>query len=136
VNSAVVWVYQLSSKEWNQDLYRLGVLEGERVAWPVGKKQSELEPEPGERIVCWWAKTGAPEFGVVGWGVIEGSTYGEGIRWRPRSPSDRWSMSPLRSPEIEAAVDKVRGKMRQATLFAAQGEDAVRLLEAIKSADV
>lgn len=132
---AAVCIYQLSSSEWGQGAYRLSVLEGSGVTWPVGKKQTELEPEPGDRIVCWWAKASAPEFGVIGWGVIDGSSYGAAIRWHPRSPSDRWSMSPLNSPELDSAVDKVRGGMRQATLFVAEGLNARQLVQAIRSAD-
>lgn len=135
LTDSVVWLYQLSSSEWDQALYRLSVSEGERVAWPVGKKQTAREPEPGDRIVCWWAKTSAPEYGIIGWGVIDGESYGAGIRWHPRPPSDRWSMAPLTSPDLEAAIDKVRGGMRQATLFAAEGDDAVSLMAAIRAAD-
>lgn len=34
-------------------------------------------------------------------------------------------MSPLTSPRVEAAIDSVRGRMRQATLFTAEGEEAL-----------
>lgn len=132
---SVVWVYQLASSEWDQESYRLSVSEGERVAWPIGRKQTAREPAPGERIMCWWAKTGAREYGVIGWGVIDGESYGAGIRWHPQPPSDRWSMSPITSPELEAAIDAVRGGMRQATLFAAEGVKALNLIAEIRAAD-
>lgn len=131
----VVWLYQLSSAEWSQAAYRLSVSQGERVAWPVGRKQTKREPAPGERIVCWWAKTGASEYGVIGWGIIDGESYGAGIRWHPQPPSDRWAMSPLASPQLDTAIDAVRGKMRQATLFAAEGERALALLTSIRESD-
>lgn len=132
---SVVWVYQLSSSEWDQESYRLSVSEGEPVTWPLGEKQAARQPAPGERIVCWWTKTGSAEFGVIGWGVVDRSSYGAGVRWRPKPPSDRWSMSPLTSPELEAAIDTVRGRMRQATLFVAEGANALRLIAAIRGAD-
>lgn len=135
MSDPIVWVYQLSSAEWDQSAYRLSVSQGERVAWPVGRKQTKREPAPGERIVCWWAKTGAPEYGVIGWGIIDGESYGAGIRWHPQPPSDRWSMSPISSVELEKAIDSVRGAMRQATLFLAEGEKAVNLLAAIRTSD-
>ena len=53
----------------------------------------------------------------------------------PRNPSDRWSMSPLRSTTVEAVVDRIRGKMRQATMFLATEEDGLDLLAAINAAD-
>jgi hypothetical protein len=84
--------------------------------------------------VCWWAKSGALEYGVIGWGVVESTTYGTDLRWRSAPPSDRWAMSPITSPEIEAVVEKIRGKMRQATLFAAEGALAVDLIQSIKAA--
>jgi hypothetical protein len=133
--STALWIYQLSSGEWDQGEYRLGVTEGHFVSWGVGSKKGSLEPEPGDRIVCWWAKTGAPEYGVIGWGVIHGETYGGGIRWLPHPPTDRWSMSPLVSGELEAIVDKIRGGFKQATLFLAEDEDAMALISAIKAAD-
>ena len=133
-SSTVVWLYQLSSAEWDQDSYRLEVAEGDRIAWPIRSKRSSLEPEPGQRIVCWWAKSGTLEYGVIGWGVVESTTYGTDLRWRAIPPSDRWAMSPITSREIESAVDKVRGKMRQATLFAAEGSLAVELIAAIRAA--
>lgn len=135
MGGSVVWVYQLSSAEWDQESYRSSVAQGERVAWPIGRKQTAREPAPGERIVCWWAKTGAPEFGVIGWGVIDGESYGAGLRWHPQPPSDRWAMSPLTSPQLEAAIDSVRGRMRQATLFVAEEDKAVELVAAIRAAN-
>jgi hypothetical protein len=135
VAEPVVWIYQLSSAEWDQDRYRLSVLEGERVAWPIGRKQTARDPAPGERIVCWWVKTGAPEHGIIGWGIIDGESYGAGIRWHPHPPSDRWSMAPLTSPDLETAIDAVRGRMRQATLFAAEGDKALGLIAAIRATD-
>lgn len=133
----VVWVYQLSAGDWDwdQNSYRLEVAEGERVAWPVGKKQTKREPQAGERLVCWWAKTNAKEYGVMGWGVLDGQAYGAGIRWHPYPPSNQWAMSPLRSDHLEAVIDKIRGRMRQATLFVAEGDLAIELLDAISEAD-
>lgn len=134
-DSTVVWLYQLSSAEWSQGEYRLGVNEGQFVAWGVGAKKGSIEPEPGDRIVCWWAKTGSPEYGVIGWGTIHGETYGGGIRWMPHPPTERWSMSPLLSDELEAVVDKIRGGFKQATMFLAENDDAVELISAIRDAD-
>jgi hypothetical protein len=130
-----IWIYQLSSEEWSQSSYRSSVTEGGHVAWPIGRKQTKVDPEPGDRVVCWWVKTGAKEFGVVGWGVIEGAAYGGGLLWNPRPPSDRWSMSPLISPELEKLLDKIRGGMNQATLYLAKGGVARDLLMAIRNAD-
>ncbi len=133
----VVWVYQLSTGDWDwdQNSYRLEVAEGERVSWPVGKKQTKREPQAGERLVCWWTKTNSFEHGVMGWGVLDGQTFGAGLRWHPYPPSNRWAMRPLLSDELEAVIDKIRGRMRQATLFAAEGDLAVELLDAIRDAD-
>lgn len=135
VAEPVVWLYQLSTSDWDQNSYRIEVAEGERVAWPVGRKQTKRDPQAGERIVCWWAKTGSREYGVIGWGVLDGHTYAAGIRWHPYPPSNRWAMSPLVSAEVERIIDQVRGTMRQATLFAAEGELALELLAAIRTAD-
>lgn len=135
----VVWVYQLSTGDWDwdQNSYRLEVAEGERVAWPVGRKQgTKREPQAGERLVCWWTKTNSlKEYGVMGWGILDGQTYGAGIRWHPYPPSNQWAMRPLRSDRLEEVIDQIRGGMRQATLFLAEGDLAVELLDAISEAD-
>ncbi|MDQ3756533.1 MAG: hypothetical protein M3394_01625 [Actinomycetota bacterium] len=131
----IVWLYQLSSKEWDQASYRLSVSEGERVAWPVGQMRSSREPLAGERIVCWWARKGAPEYGVIGWGVVEVTHYGSDIHWRPKPPSDRWAMAPINSPELDEAVKAVRGGMSRATLYVAEGTTAIDLIAAIRAAD-
>lgn len=44
-------------------------------------------------------------------------------------------MSPLRSNEIENIVDNVRGSFKQATLFRAEGAEAIALINAIKAED-
>jgi hypothetical protein len=135
MKDTVVWIYQMSTKQWDQGSYRSSVAEGGHIAWPIGQKQTSRDPSPGDRIVCWWVKTGAPEFGVVGWGIIEGPAYGGGLLWNPRPPSDRWAMSPLISAELEDVVDRVRGGMRQATLYVAEGDIGRELLNAIRNAD-
>ena len=133
---SVVWIYQLSSAGWSQEEFRLDVRERELVSWPVGSSQSSELPRPGERIILWWAKSGAAEYGVIGWGTIHGESFGHGVRWLPHPPTDRWAMSPLRSPEIEAAVNEIRGSFKRLTLFRAEGSDAIALIEAIKAADL
>ena len=96
--------------------------EGQLVTWPVGSRKTSRQPRAGERIVCWWVKTGSPEYGVIGWGTIYGQTYGGGIRSTPHPPTARWSMSPLTSDKVEDIVDRIRGGMKQATMFCAQGK--------------
>jgi hypothetical protein len=135
MEDTVVWIYQMSSAQWDQASYRSSVAEGGHIAWPIGRKQTSRDPSPGDRIVCWWVTTGAAEFGVIGWGIIEGDAYGGGLVWNPRPPSDRWAMSPLISPELEDVVDQVRGGMNQATLYAAEGDIGRELLNAIRNAD-
>ena len=133
--ATAVWIYQLSSGEWSQGEYRLEVREGHYVSWGIGSKRGSRDPEPGDRIVCWWAKTGATEYGVIGWGTVHGETYGGGIRWIPHSPTDRWSMSPVQSDELDDVVNRIRGGFNQATMFLANDADALDLLAAIRSAD-
>jgi len=52
----------------------------------------------------------------------------------PRHRLTGWAMSPIASPEIEAVVERIRGKMRQATLFVAEGSLAVDLIQSIRAA--
>ena len=87
------------------------------------------------RRACWWAKTGATEYGVVGWGTYVGAAYGDDIRWIPHPPTDRWSMSPLCSDELEGIIDRIRGGFNNATMFLASPEDSADLTAAIKAAD-
>jgi hypothetical protein len=77
----------------------------------------------------------SPGVGVIGWGTIHGGTFNGGIRWLPHPPTNRWSISPVRSKEIEDLVDEIRGGFKQATLFLAEGDAAADLISAIREAD-
>lgn len=44
-------------------------------------------------------------------------------------------MSPPCSDELESIVDEIRGGFKQATLFLAEGDNAIALIEAINAAD-
>ena len=120
-----MWLYQMSETQWPAGQFRATVWEGSTVSWPTGNVRSSDRPEPGDRLLCWYARTGASLPGVVGWGVVLGySPERTEILWRPAPPTDALKMHPLFDDEIVDRVEGVRGRFRQATMWQMSRADA------------
>jgi hypothetical protein len=118
--SMSVWLYQMSHRDWPPERYREEVWEGELSSWPAGKVIGGTNPEPGDSMVLWYARTGNPDPGMYGWGVVVGTSAiqrRKRIRWRPVTPSDYLKMNPLLDDETAAIVDQVRKGMPRATMW-------------------
>jgi hypothetical protein len=115
-----VCLYQMSHKDWPPERYREEVWERELVSWPAGRVIGKSEPEPGDSMILWYAKTGNPDPGLYGWGVIVGTSAIQNrkrVRWRPVSPSDYLKMNPILDDEIAGIIDQIRKGMPRATMW-------------------
>ena len=61
------WLYQLDSTNWSPERYRLEIWEGERWAWPVGRKtvKGQDTPKPGDVVVFFHAPSVFPSNRLV-----------------------------------------------------------------------
>ena len=101
------WLYQMSGKAWAPERYREEIWEGDETSWPQGAVRGG-QPESGDSITLWYARSVSDDPGLYGWGVILGAREGV-IRWRPVAPSDYLKMDPLFDQKLSGLVDEIRG---------------------------
>ena len=66
-----MWLYQIDAQNWSPQRYRLEIWEGERWAWPVGRKVLQgKEPQPGDIVVFYNTPSGGKDHGFYGWSVV------------------------------------------------------------------
>ena len=101
------WLYQMSTEYYSHGRYRTEVWEGIPVTnWGIGEsKRRPTEVQPGDIVILSFARTGAPEPGIYGWGIITLFDK-EVIDFHPSSPSDYLKMNPLWDDEISDIVGK------------------------------
>jgi hypothetical protein len=113
-----MWLYQMDQQQWPPNSYRVDIWENERWFWPVGRKAYTGSPKSGDRVVFFYAKSGGIEPGFYGWAVVlEWREDSRGIYFRPVSPSDHLKMHPWWDASAKEIADRVRGKVKQGTLW-------------------
>lgn len=129
------WLYQIDSKSWPQERYRIEIWEGERWHWPVGQKSTQgHEPEAGDVIVFYYAKSGNTDPGFFGWAIIlEWLPEDSSVYFRAVAPSDHLKMDPWWDAGAESLANDIRGAMKQRTLWFVDHELAVRLRAGVKN---
>jgi hypothetical protein len=110
------WLFQMTTQEidddaWSPNDYRLQVWEGEESKWLSHKNNNRDQGPiaPGDLIILYFCKSKTKDYGIYGWGVI--SKYNpktNKITFMPTSPSDYLKVSPVKSDEIDALVDRIR----------------------------
>lgn len=128
------WLYQMSPKVWSPSQYRLDIWEGERWAWPVGAMSGQgKKPEPGDLLVTFFTKGNGTDPGFYGWAVILDwlNEAGDQLRFRPVAPSDSLKMCPWWDDEASSIADKIRGNMKQRTLWLVEDDLSTQLRHGI-----
>jgi hypothetical protein len=123
-----MWFYQMSQAEWTPEEYRLDIWEGERWGWLLRDSagnpkriSGQKRPEPGDRIVFFFAKEGCAEPGFYGWAIV--LTWLDAkmeIYFRPVAPSDQLKMHPWWDPDegnVQQIANRIRGSVAQGTLW-------------------
>lgn len=116
------WLYQMNQKYWNPQRYRIEIWEGQTWQWDVGKKITQDHvPTAGDIVMFFYAKSGGTEAGFYGWAVIlEWLTLDDQsnhMTFRPVAPSDHLKMDPWWNVKAEKLADKIRGSVKQGTLW-------------------
>lgn len=126
------WLYQMRTEKFSHERYRTEVWEGNPVTnWGIG--ESTRKPKDiqfGDTIILFYARTGAEEPGIYGWGIITLFDK-EVIDFRPASPSDYLKMNPLPEKEVIEIIDKIRGRMPEMTMFPVSKEELKHLRQKI-----
>lgn len=126
------WLYQNvtnNNEPWGPNEYRMEVWEGIPVTWPVGTIRSRGNQKKivrGDIVVFFFAKTGNLEPGIYGWGIIleiiESKTRNR-IKFQVCAPSDYRKIAVAWDLELEKLVNRIRGKMTQATMWSINNEE-------------
>ena len=113
------WLYQINQKMWSPERYRIEIWEGEKWVWPAGSKTSAgTSPEPGDTVVFFYSPSSGKDPGFYGWAVIlEWLQENNSLYFRPVAPSDNLKMHPWWNDGARALADKIRGRMKQKTMW-------------------
>jgi hypothetical protein len=131
-----MWLYQLSPGLWSPERYRLEIWEGERWNWPVGGKSGAGQvPKPGDTVVFFYAPSGGTDPGFYGWAVVLEwhEPASSQLYFRPTAPSDSLKMFPWWDRSAEQIANRIRGKMKQRTLWVIPWKLAVQVRQGIVS---
>jgi len=109
----------MNQQAWPPERYRLDIWENERWSWGVGRVSGAGHiPKPGDTMVFFYAPSGGAEPGFYGWAVVlEWVDQERAFSFRPVSPSDRLKMCPWWDEEAAELANKIRGKVKQGTLW-------------------
>jgi len=126
------WLYQMRADQYSHERYRTEVWEGNLVTnWSIGEsKRKPKEVQFGDTVILFFARTGADEPGIYGWGVITLFDK-EVIDFRPTPPSDYLKMNPVPEKEITKIIDKIRAGMPEGTIFPVDKEELKHLRQII-----
>lgn len=130
------WLYQISPKLWSPEQYRFEVWERQDWAWPVGQKVTRGKvPAAGDTVVFFFSPTGGVDPGVYGWAVILAwlNDSDRELRFRPVAPSDYLKMDPWWDNNVSAIANRIRGNVKQGTLWPIAITDAKQLRAGISS---
>ena len=97
--------------QWPPNSYRMDIWENERWSWTIGRKATSNCPQPGDRIVFFYAPSGGTEPGFYGWAIVLKMHDDEqGMYFRPVHPSDHLKMHPWWDDKAKEVADSIRGK--------------------------
>ncbi len=123
-----MWLYQMDQQQWPPNSYRVDIWQNERWTWPVGRKRSTGSPEPGDRVVFFYAPSGGIEPGFYGWAIVlDWHEDKRGMYFRPVATSDHLKMHPWWDAAAEEIANAVRGKVKRGTLWKVRDDLAKKI---------
>ncbi len=126
------WLYQMRADWYSHERYRTEVWEGSLVTnWSIGQSKRKPKEIPlGDMVILFFAKTGADEPGIYGWGVVLRSDEC-GITFRVATPSDYLKMNPVWDEDVDETIKKIRAGMPEGTMFPMDNEDLKHIRQKI-----
>lgn len=133
-NPMSTWLYQLNPQDWSPETFRFEIWEGQRWHWGYGNKRSPDVPEIGDTLIFFYAPSGGDDPGIYGWAVLERcDVENRMLYFIPVAPTNRLKMDPWwDEKETKQIADRIRGTMKQATLFPISLQDAKRIRGGIR----
>ena len=124
-----VWLYQMSAENYSIEDYREEIWEKEIVKWSTRNVRTLLDTKisPGDTVIFVFARTGAQEPGIYGWGIVTSYREEGYISFRPTFPSDYLKMNPIWDDELSNLLDVIRGPVKVGTMWEIENDIAVKL---------
>jgi hypothetical protein len=123
------WFYQINQENWGPERFRLDIWENERWCWGVGKMKGDgEEPQPGDSVAFFYAKSQGTDPGFYGWAVVlEYHKDTKDLYFRAVAPTNHLKMHPWWNDEAQDIANKVRGAVSQGTLWRVWDEEWSRI---------
>jgi hypothetical protein len=112
------WLYQMSEAEWPREKFLRRVSEGKQPAWQTRKVIGRGFPSVGDRVILFYAKSGAKLPGVCGIGqFLEVHRQEKRARFKVLRPTNKLRKHPWWDADVIEFSQDIRGKSWRATLF-------------------
>ena len=128
------WLYQLNAQDWSPETFRYEIWEGKPWRWGYGTKRGAAELEAGDTLIFFYAPTKCSDPGFYGWAVLERHREEDSLLYfTPTAPTNRLKLDPCWDEgTTKKLVDKIRGRMTQATLFLIEPTELRQLRAALR----
>jgi hypothetical protein len=114
------WLYQMSAQldpKWGPAEYRAQAWEDTPITWPTHRVTGGV-PAIGDVVVTFFAPSGNPDPGIYGLGIITNVFPSrDHFEFRLCPPSDQLKTVPMWDTRLKRLVDRVRGRVKQGTLW-------------------
>lgn len=128
------WLYQLNPKDWSPETFRFEIWESHRWHWGYGNKRGGDVPKVGDTLVFFYSRTGGDDPGIYGWAVLDRcEPEAHRLYFVPVAPTNHLKMDPWWDKKAEQLTDRIRGAVKQGTLFHVSRPDAKALRAGIRS---
>lgn len=129
------WLYQLNPKDWSPETFRFEIWEGQRWHWGYGTKRggSGEDPKIGDTVVFFYARTGGDDPGIYGWAVLDRcEPDAHRLYFVPAAPTNYLKMTPWWDKKAEQLTDRIRGSVKQGTLWFISSDDTKALRAGVR----
>jgi len=129
------WLYQLNPKAWTPETFRFEIWEGQRWHWDYGTKRGGdgANPNIGDTVVFFYARSGGDDPGIYGWAVLDRCEPADHrLYFVPAAPTNYLKMTPWWDKVAERLTDRIRGSVKQGTLWHVSSDDTKALRAGVR----
>jgi hypothetical protein len=113
-----MWLYQINQQVCGPSAFGPSCGKGRSGVGRSAASAPQNRPEAGDTVVFYCTKSKGSDPGFYGWAVVAEYYEPAGeLYFMPTAPTNYLKMTPWCDEEAEALADRIRGKMKQATLF-------------------